>query len=107
MSLCCTTTDGEFFPLCALLSIYAKALLSGARWNHHQDESALEEGCCRGAPGYQGSQHTGRLREQSQLTTAGSDMSANPSAHPQNPSCLHGSRNGALGEGHASPVGNV
>lgn len=54
-SRCYTTTDGEFFPLCALLSLHAKAFLAGARWNHHHNEHAWEEGCCMGLPEHLGS----------------------------------------------------
>lgn len=76
------TTDGEFFPLCALLSIYAKAFLAGARWNHHHDERAWEEGCCTGLPEHLGSRRADELNEQSQATPATSG--------PQNPSGLQG-----------------
>lgn len=65
-SLRSVTTDGEIFPLCALLSIYAKAFLAGARWNHHHDEHAWEEGCCcMGLPKNLGSRRADELSEQS------------------------------------------
>lgn len=67
-SLCYTTTDGEFFPLCALLSIYAKAFLARARWNHHHDERAWEEGCCTGLPEHHGSWRADEHNKQNQPT---------------------------------------
>lgn len=80
-SLRSVTTDGEFFPLCALLSIHAKAFLAGARWNHHHDEHAWEEGCCcTGLPKHLGSRRAEELNEQSQPAPA--------RAGAQNPSDL-------------------